>query len=461
MRGGSGALLSLSWLVILSCGGQSTTAQRDTGDEPPSGTRLRAVTLESASGVGVFQYFEDTELDLFCNFVAIDRSTWRCLPAGPATRRVPQIVYIDAACTEPAAALYRSTLEGPFDCTPPRHIVAGGDCGTTPEVFEIVSQVSSRLEYRLVNGVCAQSVPTLDTTTILFAATKVALQAFELGRLNAGAETGGIVPLDVSNDEGASVPVGFRDAAEGFACRLDGSDDDSRCVPAELGNMGYVYADSGCTEKAANLTICPAERSEILFAYDRSSDTYHRGGPRLDVVYAGSTTNCSSSTYNGFGVGPPVPITLFASGRRTKLVDGELVATHDTVGDASLPARQLESTAHGGYECFAARGADGMLRCFPPPERYLEEFFADPECTDPVESIYGDVLSVAVPGTCPPEIRIYERGVEHPGPVYARVDGSCTLAHDSPPGHSARSPYYEFPTEVPATEFTELFEVTR
>jgi hypothetical protein len=160
-------------------------------------------------------------------------------------------------------------------------------------------------------------------------------------------------------------------------------------------------------------------------------------------------------------LGPPVPITLFAQGQRTKQEDAELAVTIDSVGDATLPATMLESTAHGGHECFAARGADGTRRCFPPPEFFLNEFFADPECAQPVEGIYGDVLSKAVPGTCPPEIRVYQRGDEHPGPVYALTDGSCTLAHDSPPGHGPRSPYYVYPTEIPASEFTELFEVTR
>jgi hypothetical protein len=419
------------------------------------------VSVESANGIGLFQYFEDTELDLDCNFLPVERGTWRCLPAGPATRRVSEIVYTDAACTQPVAALRRTNLEGPYDCTPPRHLVTGGNCGTTPEVFEIGAEVTGEALYRVVDGACSQSIPGVETSTVLFAVTPIPLATFELGRLNVGAETGGIVPLDVSNDEGAGVRVGFRDFAEGFECRLVGSDDDSRCVPTELGLAGFLYADSGCTEPAAMLTSCADERSEIRFAHDFSTDTYYRGGPLLEESFAGSAANCTSRTGPAFGVGPEVPITLFAAGRRTKPNDGDLSTTVDSVGDASLPAYMLESTAHGGYECFAARGADDTLRCFPPPEWFLNEFFADPQCTQPVEGVYGNVLSKAVPGTCPPEIRVYERGVEHPGPVYSFIDGSCTLAHDSPPGHGPRSPYYVYPNEIPATEFTPLFEVTR
>lgn len=454
------ALLSLSSLFVLCCGGQS--ASRNEGDGPGSGKRLRAVTLESARGTGVFQYFEDTELGLHCNFVETDPGTWRCLPAGPAMRHVGGISYTDPWCTEPVGAFYRNNLEGPYQCTPPRHVVTGDDCGTTPEVFEIGSRVSADAFYSIQDGECTYwGDSTLATP---FAVERMPLEAFALGQLKIGAETEGVVPLDVSDDEGSGVRIGFRDAAEGFDCHLAGGDDDSRCVPEELGLISGFFADSGCTEPAARLHYCSDARTEILFAHDATNDTYYRGGLRRDGSFAAvtGTTECVSTIAALFAIGSEVPITHFASGRRTRSVDGDLVTTIDSVGEASLPPRTLESTAHGGHECFAARGRDGTLRCLPPPEFSPSGFFADAACTEPVEQTDAEVLSVAVAGVCPPELHVFARGDLHLGPLYESVDGSCILTHETPPSPGQfGGDYYVFSTEIQASEFTPLFEVTR
>jgi hypothetical protein len=176
----------------------------------------------------------------------------------------------------------------------------------------------------------------------------------------------------------------------------------------------------------------------------------------------GGSADCYGTIAAVFAFGPEIPITHFAPGRRTTTVDGDLMITIDTVGDASLPARTLESTAHGGYECFAARGRDGTLRCLPPPEFSPSGFFADTACTEPVKNTEAGVLSVAVSGICPPELRVFSRGDVHAGPLYERVDGSCTLTHEIPPAPGQfGADYAVFPTEIPATEFAPLFEVTR
>jgi hypothetical protein len=461
-----GALLLWLLLVeVVSCGGNSVGTPRpreEGGGEPRGGSRLRALYVESEHGIGVFRYYEDTKLGLNCHFTNAEAGTFRCLPAGPAATRATEVVFADAACTEPHVALSRSTAEGPHGCTPPRHVVVGGQCGTTPAVFEIGPGASAVTRYRLIDGTCSRSDQATDALSSLFALTPMPLDEFERARPHAGDETQGIVPLDLSSDDGAYVRSGFRDAAEGFDCRLVGPDEVSHCVPTEVGLLGFAYADAACTEPAAMLSACSGERAEILYAQDLSGDVFHRGGARLDASYTGSATSCALAEGNvAFAVGPEISVSRFASGRQVTHVADELAVTVDTVGSASMPARDLESRARGGHACFAARGADGELRCMPPPERYLDEFFADPTCTQRVETTQSNILAVQVPDVCPPQVRVYARGERHSAPVYAVDGGTCTFAHERPPNDSGRSPYYVFPTELPASEFALLFEIAR
>jgi len=62
---------------------------------------------------------------------------------------------------------------------------------------------------------------------------------------------------------------------------------------------------------------------------------------------------------------------------------------------------------------------------------------------------------------CPAEVRVYARGDRHTGPVYTLQDGTCAFLSEHPTGDSARSPFYAFPAEIPATEFAPLTVVSR
>jgi hypothetical protein len=45
--------------------------------------------------------------------------------------------------------------------------------------------------------------------------------------------------------------------------------------------------------------------------------------------------------------------------------------------------------------------------------------------------------------------------------VYRLTDGVCAFAHDRPPNDGPRSPYYAFPSEIPASEFPRVTRVAR
>jgi hypothetical protein len=462
----SPGLLALSLLLVVACGGKSSQAPRPQDEPVPGiqgGRRLQAVFIEGADGVGAFQYFFDTELDLNCKFVPAEANAWRCMPDGPEVVSVSEIVYTDADCTQPHAALYRNVhgLEG---CTPPRHVVIGGDCGITPSAFEIGSESSAETRYRVVDGVCTASVLGTDSVTRLFAVTPMALEAFQPAQLNVGDETAGIVPLDLASEDGTHFRHGFRDAQEGFECSLDGPDEDSRCVPNDAGLIGILFADPDCTLPSAIPMDCSAQQSSMSFARTSAMESaeYYLAGARLTTSYTGGPISCLPTVDQvAFEVGPAIPITRFAPGQRNAVGTAALRATVETVGTASLPPRQLRSTAHGGHACHFAYGSDGQLRCLPPPDRGVDGFFADAACTQPVEYTQTDVFAVETPGVCPPEVRVYARGDHHPGPVYAVTAGVCTLAHQRPPNDSARSPYHVFPSEIPPTEFAAVFRVAR
>jgi hypothetical protein len=456
---------------MASCGGTSTRTLPSEDPKPEeratpadAGRRLRAVFLESPDGIGVFRHFQDTELDVSCNFAAADAGVWRCLPEAPDATRTSEIVYADPECSRPHAALFGSAVES-FACATPRYVVLSSTCEAGPSVFELGSPVSSDVRYRLVEGVCSLSSSGTDYLTSLYEVTPVSLEVFQAGRLHVGEETGGIVPVDARSDDGARVRLGFRDAQEGFDCFLPDSDGEARCVPKDAGLMGYFFADSGCSQPAAMAQSCAAERGELAFAQDLASGTtrYYQALGRLPASYAGAPDRCEQDVNTlAFEVGSEVPLTRFAAGQRADLVAGNLTTIVHTVGTASLQATTLRSTAHGGHACHFALGADGELRCMPAPERFPDNFFADESCSQPVEYIRGDVLALAVSGACPEQVRVYARGDRHTGPVYALSDGgSCALAHDRPPNDSGRSPYHVFPSPIPPSEFARLFQVVR
>jgi len=457
---------------MASCGGTSTRTlppSEEPGPEDPAtpasaGSRLRAVFLESQDGIGVFRHFQDTELDLSCNFVASDAGVWRCLPEAPDATLTYEIVYTDPECSQPRAALYGSTVDS-FACALPRYVVLSSTCEEGPSVFELGSQVPSDVRYRLVEGVCSISSSGTDYLTSLFTVTPVSLELFQAGALQVGEETGGIVPVDVRSDDGARVRLGFRDAQEGFDCFLPDTDEDVRCLPKDAGLMGYFFADSGCSQPAAMAQSCAAERGELAFAQEISSGTtrYYQALARLPASYAGAPDRCAQDVNTiAFEVGSEVPITRFAAGQRTDLSAGNLTTTVHTVGTASLQATTLRSTAHGGHDCHFALGADGELRCMPPPKRFPDNFFADESCSQPVEYVREGILALDVSGACPEQVLVYARGDRYSGPVYAiSDDGGCAFAYERPPGDSARSPYSVFPSPIPPSEFAPLFQVVR
>jgi hypothetical protein len=463
-------LLPLLLLFMVSCGGSS--ARRTSDDKAPDdpatpidgGTRLQAVFFESEDGIGVFRHFWDTELELSCNFVESDAGVWRCVPQGADAASASEIVYTDPECSLPHAALYSSAVESGV-CTTPRYAVLSGNCEEGPRVFELGSQASTDVRYRLVDGVCSASSSGTDYLSSLFAVTPVSLELFQAGRVRGGEETGGIVPVDVLSDDGARVRLGFRDAPEGFDCHLPDTDGDARCVPIDAGLLGYLFADSGCSRPAAMAQGCAAGRGELPFARDVFPDpsSYYRGGARLTTTYVGAPDRCVDALNDlAFEVGEAVPITRFAAGQRVDVVAGNLTTTVQTVGTASLPATTLRSTAHGEHECTFAHGSDGELRCMPPPERFLTDLFADEGCSQPVQYTQAEVLAVEVPDVCPAQVRVYARGDRHEGAVFAISEGGgCERAFEIPPNDSARTPHYAFPAEIPPSEFVPLFQVVR
>jgi hypothetical protein len=456
-------------LSAVACGGSSTRTPAPSAEprvDPTgaveSGQRLRAVFIESADGLAAFADFYDVELDLVCRFVEAAADRWRCLPSATDGVAISEIVYADTGCTTPLAPLYAPSDPVSRCAPPPRYAVLAPGCGAAPQVFELGPASTPATRYRIVDGTCVASSSGTDYLTTPFEATPVPLERFQAGRLTTREETGGVLPLELRSDDGALVMQGFRDAAEGFDCGLVDSGAEGRCVPTDQGFIGAAFADSGCTEPAAWASTCEQTRAELGFARTFSGPlSYRRGGPRLAASYAGTPASCTASTGVAFAVGEEIPIARFAAGSRVTVAGAELTITRDTVGSASLPARSLASTTHDGHACYVAHGTDGVLRCMPPPERFLDNLFADEACRVPVEYTQAPFLATAAVDVCPSQIRVLARGERHTAPVYALTDGRCTQVYDRPPNDSARTPYYSFPREIPASEFARLSRVVR
>jgi hypothetical protein len=448
--------------ALFACGGASTrshgSSEGPTGDTL-GGSRLRPVFIESADGHRVLEHFDDTALGLSCNFQASSPESFRCVPSGAEVAVAREVVYTHPECTEPRVALSRGdAVLGA--CATPRYAVAV-NCGGAPLVFELGPAVSAATRYRLADGVCAASVLSTDALTDLFEARPVPLQALASARVDAGVETGGVVPLDLRAEDGAALRLRFRDARGGFDCHLEGPDHDARCVPTGVALAWPFFADPSCSVQAALAPGCEALDVGFVRSDDSEGTFYYRAGRRFESGYVDGASGCVPTEQAGFVIGEPVPTEEFPAGHRTTLASGGLATTVETVGAASLPMRAPRGTAFDGYDCHFALGSDGELRCLPPPERFVDGFFADPECTARVENARGPVLAIRSAGACPPEIRVFARGEPHPGPVYMTTDGTCALAHDRPPNDGPRSPYYTFPTEIPPSDFPRVARVTR
>jgi hypothetical protein len=425
----------------------------------PGGQRLRAMFIESPKGLSVFRHFYDTELGSNCHFAPAEPGVWRCLPAADETARASEILFADPDCTTPHVALYGNAARS-NTCTPVRHVTVGGQCGSLPSVFELGSPSSAATRYHVVDGVCTVTTDGTEGFTDLYTVTPIPLEEFQSGRLREGDETGGVVPLDVVSDDGARFRMGFRDAEEGFDCRLGGADDDARCYPSGAGIVRNFFADSGCTVPAANSSGC--EQGEMAFAWDYDERVYYRGGARLPARYMGTPDSCEPSPEgDAFEVGAEVPFTRFAAGTRTTVVAGALETQYENVGTASLSLILVRSTAHGGFDCHFAQGSDGELRCLPSPNASSEVLFADAACTERVDSPSKQFLAIGVPGVCPERIRVYAQGARHAGAVYAITAEGCTFAYDRPPNDSERWPHFVYPTEIPPNEFEMVMEVAR
>ena len=348
-------------------------------------------------------------------------------------------------------------------CSQARYASVLPACGQPGQVFALGDKVATDTRYSLVDGVCGPHSSGTDYLTTLFDATSIPLEQFQSARLTPGDPTDGVLPLELETDDGTATLIGFRDGDDGFDCQLAGDDADSRCVPTDLGVISGTFADSACSKVAALAMTCAATRAELAFAAEPlTPPVYHRAGARLATSYTGGPASCSEWKEGiSFEVGPEMPLESFAPGHRVVKTGAQLTSSTDTVGSASLPPARLRSLAYGGYDCYVARGSDGELRCLPPPQTITSGYFADELCLQPVDSTPGDFLALRVPDVCPAEVRVYARGERHTSSVYTLHDGTCAFLSEHPAGDNARSPFYAFPTEIPATEFAALTVVSR
>ena len=161
-------------------------------------------------------------MNVDCRFVEVDAGQWRCLPFGDAVANITGIVYTDADCTQPRAAVLMP-VDANASCSEPRYVSVLPACGQPGQVFALGNQVAAGTRYSLVDGVCGPHSSGTDYLTTLFDAISIPLEQFQSARLTPADPTGGVLPLELETDDGTTTLVGFRDAHEAFDCQTCGA----------------------------------------------------------------------------------------------------------------------------------------------------------------------------------------------------------------------------------------------
>jgi hypothetical protein len=413
------------------------------GEGPVGGSRLEAVLAQAADGTGHFLHWQDTALDVPCEFLPLREGDLRCLPTGPAMAAVQAIYFADAACTVPVAILQGYPWSH-GSCPQPRFAFAGGtgaECAPRPEYFRVGERLPPQVVYqRAQDGCAAAAVPQGADILGTFRVTPLALTELVGGTLTAGAAAEGIALTTLVAEDGARMVTSLRDAAGGFDCAVEQSSDGPRCLPTDRVMVGGFFADAGCSKPAGMAQSClQGQQPSVPFGFDlafvqgRTIVRSYRAGERLSTSFTqvGGTCVVQATWAGVFAIGAEIPASTFVPGT-TEVVTrpSGLVQTIERAGGHSLARPgSLRSTEYGGFTCLFAPTSDGVVRCLP-PEGVGGGHFSDAGCTIPL--IFGEqpAFTELDRNSCPPQARVLSSGARHLGRVYAGRPGVCALVYE-------------------------------
>jgi hypothetical protein len=433
-----------------------------------SGTRLRAIVHDAGDGALELQAFWDAKLEVRCFFNQPDADgVYRCLP--PSRH---QLMYADAACSEPIARDGGECAESPYVRGPD-----AGVCGAPPgSMYFIIGAYApaETPEHVPPEGphtkVARDCRPSSIDDANLRSVVRIGLDAFVGGRLAREPLGDGIGRERIVADDGAFIALGPYDVARGTTCaQLDGPDDSLICAPLPSYLAGSsTFADDACTQPGVQGSTCGRGETTVLVATPRScgevgGDRLHALGDPVDTAYAlvdGVCTALPDEGGGGFRLGPELPTDELPRLGTVALGAGPLRVL--AIGAAGTQAQTIGVFVdEAGVRCQPRATVEG-LRCLPDAVQSSPTHFADASCTRPVaivadgcDDVPEPIVIAIEPEACAIEVvaAAWTLGERIEGPVYTDAAGSCSAVAQHPGTHA-----YQQGAPIELTSFPPVVE---
>lgn len=467
---GGGLLGLLLLLSTASCGEVVVPGTGGEGGENAiryrSGSRLKVVVRRAATAetpVGVF----DSALGLRCNVGVATDARLRCVPESDGF-----IVYTDPACASPIVSPWTGSCgaaEAPSAVIEP--VLQAGCTPSMSRVFAVggpIAKPTGSYYTRQPDGSCVEGG--LFTSGIATFALGAEIQASELAPI-----------VVVEAARGDDLTVRYHTSDDGFRM-LDFYPYDRRhgtaCVPQAQGVCApdgtlspQLFADATCSGEPGLFTFspgCPRPTAGTLTTYDgERHDRFFEVGAEVTAhTRSADGATCIEVTDADqiyAALGREIPASELPRVERVDEGTGPMrVRTFDAAG---APITWFgDFVTDGGVYCDLSRFSDGKRRCTTEAFATLSGRFADSKCSEPAAVLDAGchdrpiprlVVEVVAGAGCGSEStrRVYERGDEVTGAVYARDSGGACAAA---PGDCAR--YFRVGAPVPDERFIEVTE---
>lgn len=473
-------------LVCVSVGGCGAE-ERDANPSGPvvdlafakSGQRLKAWSFVG-DGIELFDTFHDDQLDADCELVPTsERDRYVCFP-----KVVADVVYLDAACTQPAARSGPPATIAPGQWVSAPISGAAATCTGGPPPKRVGYRVGEPL---FVGGVEALSRPLpsvfalvdsrCQPTTLQFALLPADLlrlerqddSVFVSGTSSVRPATAGFAVRRVTADDGAELTVDVLGPG-GDPCLVQS---DGRCVPGPVETPPIFgtgdYLDPNCTAPAfawrdsnpcqeprfgvetvaGQVHVYELEKASVLFAETAVLDPA-TGQAVLDAQGRPQVSCKPDDGGAAYAAGKDVTSSFALAGRTEAALGALRLVQHrsPSVSSTASAAPHIVFEAGGvfvdekGQSCRTRTTPFKTLECdVTGPEIFESGFWKDAACEDRLYDFLGphspasggpDVSALREVGSFGEVSRTWLSFKPYAGPVYSPINGAC-----SPMGETA------------------------
>lgn len=415
--GGSSSVVSSSIAGVTTGGGEVESAFK-------SGSRLRARVLDGGGNARSFVGWFDAELGIDCTSAIIAGAAARCLPP-----RIDTVVYLDDACSEPAAPASQTLA--------PSYVVephAGVQLCDSYRAWSVgAAEVAPIVYSRGPDNVCSA----IATDALVQPLSAIPLETFtELDREDELVNQVDWRRVERSAD-GAYRVVSALLGPTGPTCEVFAGTFESHraCLPNERVRRYPQFSDEACGAAAIGLDACHIAGNAPIVTVDRCvalGVQVNEPGAIVESVFDGRQGGCTPiPATRGRALGPAAPDIYPVDSYPMFLEGPNLVMALEASGDKPVRADGpfLLKSDQGYFGCEVTTTTVG-LRCVY-PFRPFKDTFADSACTLPAVEI-GDVNCltglpeyaglVESDGTL---AELHRVGEILPGTVFTDTSGTC------------------------------------